>query len=71
MKEYGNGRRSVINEVTRYIESELVILHFLKDQIPKDTIDKRLTHKRATLAGNSIALNKIKALMKEKKRNLK
>lgn len=64
--EYGNGRQSVIDELTHYIDSELGKLSFQRKQIPSDTKDIQLTHKRATLAGNAIALNRIKALLKKK-----
>lgn len=68
--EYGNGRQSVIDEVNHYIESELGKLAFKRRQIPTDTKDINLTHKRATLAGNVVALSRIKQLLKKKQRRM-
>lgn len=43
-----------------YIEKELLRISIEKKKIPRNTKDSRLTHKRATLSGNVIALSKLK-----------
>ncbi len=69
--QYGNGRQSVIAELNHYIQDELYKLYSERSVIPRGTTDKALTYKRATLAGNAIALNRIKQVLKRKENNLK
>lgn len=65
-QSYHDGRAAVINEVGIYIETELKRLSEMRAEIPHDTRDAELTHKRATLAGNVIALCRVRALMNKK-----
>lgn len=71
MDSYGNGRQAVIDEIRHYIESELGKIQFEKRQIPDSTKDIQLTHKRATLAGVTITLSKLKQLLKKKEDRMK
>ena len=71
VNEYGNGRQSVIDELKHYIDSELGNIQFERRQIPENTKDIQLTHKRANLAGNCIALSRMKQLLRKKENRMK
>lgn len=64
--DYGDGRKTLVNEIGVWIEGELERVKVLRSKIPRDTIDPEQTHKRATLSGNVIALCKVRALLNKK-----
>lgn len=67
---FGDGKLSTLQQISNYIDNEIVRVRKRKNRIPAK-VNLTLACKRATLAGNIIALTKLKVYTNEKIKRIK